>query len=159
MEPLAVHHHVLGNQTTFQLGKGARMRADTTTPPPAWQSDYFSKHDLNDDSCNAEIRTWAERQGIEEDILAELKITTNLLKRFRVRVDVDDRYVAIRVEALDGVNRPVRVEVRDDQDVWQPCIEIPVADFGSGVATRRVEAQPHHPFNVRLKGVLDVRHA
>ncbi len=159
MAPVTIHHHVLQDQTTFQLGKGGRPRSHFTGDQGVWQPEYFRKHDLNDDSCNAEIRTWVERQGIEEDILAELKITTNLLKRFRVRVDVDDRYVAIQVEALDGVNQPVRVEVRDHQDVWQPCIEIPVADFGSGVATRRVEAQPHHPFNVRLKGVLDVRHA
>ena len=159
MAPVTIHHHVLQDQTTFQLGKGGRPRSHFTGDQGPWQPVYFRKHDLNGDSCSAEMRTWVERQATEEGILAELRISTNLLKRFRVRVDVDGRDAAIRVEAPDGVNRPVRVEVRDGRDGWRPCIEIPVADFASGVATRRVEAQPRDPFNVRLKGVLDVRHA
>ena len=162
MDPVTIHHHALRDQTTFQLGKGARPRSHFTGDQGKWQETFYRKHDLNDDSCDAELRTLDERQRVEAEIVSTLTSSTNLLKRFRLRIDCDADGIIVQVVAIDGVNRAVRIEIRQDTGGWVPFMDVPVAEFDSGVATLRFpmsEISEDEPLTLRLKGVLDVTYA
>jgi hypothetical protein len=159
MSPVTIHHRILGDHTTFQLGKASRKRADVGVIQDGWQGGYFSTHDLNSDSCTAEQPSLDDRMALQSRIFMDLINGTNLVKKFVVRVHQDqhDNHV-LTVDAPEGVNRTVHIEVLGEATGESRTIEIPVSALDDGFSCVLDEFSEDRNLQVRVKGVLHVEY-